>query len=227
MENINTNRKKSHATLITDNFFILKGLLHMPELNINIIPCSTYCFINRVLSSDGLKVIDMDSWERFFMASRPSLRETIGIYHSNSLMFLAKNVRQEMVTELLYPEVKCISPVNCAKEIQRHLISKAPEPVRLLTPRQRQIMLLMSSGTGDKDICSILGISAKTLSTHLRSVLRKVSLKKFSHFCAAIIPYAQDVSAVCAKEITQLKNLSENTSCRKAARTYRNVLHAD
>lgn len=208
MENSNTNSKKSHVTLITDNFFILKGLLHTPELNINIIPCSTFSFINRDLSSDGLKVIDLDSWERFFMASCPSLRKTIGIYHSNSVMFLAKNTRQEMVTELLYPEVKSISPGNCAKEIQRHLMGKAPEPVRLLTPRQRQIMLLMSSGTGDKDICSVLGISAKTLSTHLRSVLRKVLLKKFSHFCAAIIPYAQDVAAARSKEIIQLKNLT-------------------
>lgn len=228
MENSNTNSKKSHATLITDNFFILKGLSHTPGLNIKIIPCSIFSFINRDLHSDGVKIIDMNSWERFFMASCPSLREAISIYQGNSVLFLANNTRQEMVTELLYPEVKIISPGNCATEIQRHLMGKiAPEPVRLLTPRQRQIILLMSSGAGGIDTCSVLGISAKTLSTHLRSVLKKVSLRKFSHFCAAIIPYVQDVAAARSKEIIQLKNLSEDTSCRKTARAYRNVLRTD
>lgn len=189
--------KTLYVTVISDNYFLMEGILHAFAMNmsIKIIPCNTLSFLSRDFFIRGIKIIDMDSWGRFYAASHTSLHEVIDIYNHNSIFLLQSNNMHDIVRELLYPELKNIRSKEFAEGIKRHLMGEAPEPVRLLTPRQRQVTLLMSSGMDYEETCSLLGISAKTLSVHLRSVLRKVSIKKFSHFCAAIAPYAQDFSA--------------------------------
>lgn len=195
---------KMHADLVTDNHFFLMGLSHILEKRIEINSFNTLSFIHHYIPGGGTKIIDMNSWERFSMMPYPSLGERLKLYHS-SLLLLTHNHRQKMVAELLYPEVKTISLEKFVEEIQSNLIGQRPEDVRLLTPRQRQIILLLSSGSGCEETSSVLRISAKTISTHLRSFLVKASFKKFSYFCAAITPYAQDFAIASSRERRSLK----------------------
>ncbi|NEK83925.1 MAG: hypothetical protein G3W58_22325 [Pantoea ananatis] len=218
--------KKIHADLITDNNFFLTGLSHLLGKRIEINSFNVLYFLHHYIPGDGTKIIDMNSWERFPMTPYHSLGEKLKQYHGR-LLLLTHNNRQKMVAELLYPEVKTIRPETFFEEIQFNLIGQRPEDVRLLTPRQQQIILLLSSGADCEETSSVLRISAKTLSTHLRCVLSKSSFKKFSYFCAAITPYAQDVAAASLRERTHLKNLSADTSCRKTARALLDALSAN
>ena len=46
----------------------------------------------------------------------------------------------------------------------------------LLTPRERQVLRLIARGYSYKDIATELAISAKTVESHVSSVLRKLQL---------------------------------------------------
>lgn len=152
-----------------------------------------------------MMLIDMNSWERFSAVPHPSLAKIIRLYHRSCVMLLTHNIRQKMIAELLYPDIKVISAEKIVAELQCYLTGRKPGNGRLLTPRQEQIILLLSSGTGRKETRALLKISVKTVSAHLRCVLGKASFKKLSYFCAAITPYAPDFSAASLRVRMQLK----------------------
>ena len=43
-----------------------------------------------------------------------------------------------------------------------------------LSPREREVLRLMAQGKGNKEIASLLGISAGTTKTHLRHIFKKL-----------------------------------------------------
>lgn len=50
----------------------------------------------------------------------------------------------------------------------------------VLTPREREIVLLVAEGSSSKKIASALGISVKTVETHRTNVMRKLRLRSVS-----------------------------------------------
>jgi DNA-binding NarL/FixJ family response regulator len=50
----------------------------------------------------------------------------------------------------------------------------------VLTPREREIVLLVAEGSSSKTIASALGISVKTVETHRTNVMRKLRLRSVS-----------------------------------------------
>jgi DNA-binding NarL/FixJ family response regulator len=57
-------------------------------------------------------------------------------------------------------------------------LEAAPEDS--LTPREREIVQLLSEGQSNKEVASILGISVKTAETHRAGIMRKLRLHAFS-----------------------------------------------
>ena len=55
-----------------------------------------------------------------------------------------------------------------------------------LTPRERQVLQLISEGHTTKEVASVLGISAKTADTHRTSIMRKLDV----HETAGLVRYA-------------------------------------
>ena len=47
-------------------------------------------------------------------------------------------------------------------------------PLGRLSRREREVLLLMAEGMGNKEIASMLGITAGTTKTHLRHIFRKL-----------------------------------------------------
>ncbi len=50
-----------------------------------------------------------------------------------------------------------------------------------LTPREREIVQLLSEGKSSKEVAAMLNISVKTAETHRANVMRKLSM----HWCAS------------------------------------------
>jgi DNA-binding CsgD family transcriptional regulator len=46
-----------------------------------------------------------------------------------------------------------------------------------LTPRELEVVQLISSGFTDREIANMLSISSKTVNTHRKNILRKLSVK--------------------------------------------------
>lgn len=55
-----------------------------------------------------------------------------------------------------------------------------------LTPREREIVQLLTEGKSNKEVADALGISAKTIETHRATIMRKLELKSF----AELVRYA-------------------------------------
>lgn len=49
-----------------------------------------------------------------------------------------------------------------------------------LTPREREVVQLLSEGQSNKEVAAVLGISTKTVETHRAVIMRKLRLKSFS-----------------------------------------------
>lgn len=54
--------------------------------------------------------------------------------------------------------------------------SPAAEDVAELTPREREVLELLSAGEGPKEIAAGLGITVSTVRTHIRHILRKLGV---------------------------------------------------
>lgn len=54
-------------------------------------------------------------------------------------------------------------------------------PVRVLTPREREVLQLLAEGLSSKQIALLLTVSVKTIDTHRMAVMRKLALPSLAH----------------------------------------------
>jgi DNA-binding NarL/FixJ family response regulator len=62
----------------------------------------------------------------------------------------------------------------------------APTPVNSLTPRQREVLQLLTEGKSNKEIGVALGVTTKTAETHRTHILAKLHL----HSMSELVRYA-------------------------------------
>jgi DNA-binding NarL/FixJ family response regulator len=66
-------------------------------------------------------------------------------------------------------------------------VTEIPESLRgSLTPREREIVQLLSEGRSSKEVATVLGISVKTAETHRANIMRKLDL----HTVSGLVRYA-------------------------------------
>jgi DNA-binding NarL/FixJ family response regulator len=66
-------------------------------------------------------------------------------------------------------------------------VTEFPESLRgSLTPREREIVQLLSEGRSSKEVATVLGISVKTAETHRANIMRKLDL----HTVSGLVRYA-------------------------------------
>jgi DNA-binding NarL/FixJ family response regulator len=66
------------------------------------------------------------------------------------------------------------------------LARQGPEPPRLLSPREREVLKIMAEGLSTKEIAFRLGVSVKTVETHRKQIMEKLDL----HSIAELTKYA-------------------------------------
>jgi DNA-binding NarL/FixJ family response regulator len=69
---------------------------------------------------------------------------------------------------------------------KRHRAGPTPDKVTRLSPREREVVQLVSEGKGSKEIATILNVSLATAETHRSNILRKLRL----HSIAELVLYA-------------------------------------
>ena len=62
--------------------------------------------------------------------------------------------------------------------ITRKLASRAPQQADELTPRERQVLLMLAQGLNNKSMARALDISVRTVETHRLSIRRKLNIDK-------------------------------------------------
>jgi DNA-binding CsgD family transcriptional regulator len=62
----------------------------------------------------------------------------------------------------------------------RLIQTNASSAYTILTPREREVLQLLSEGKTTKQMAYILGLSGKTVETHVQKIMDKVSLRSIS-----------------------------------------------
>jgi RNA polymerase sigma factor (sigma-70 family) len=91
--------------------------------------------------------------------------------------FLTKPVRHQ---DLLDAVTAAVRKDNSRRQ-EAAQIDQLRERFALLTPRERQVMVLVTSGMLNKQVAHELAISEVTVKTHRSSVMRKLQAKSLAH----------------------------------------------
>lgn len=70
---------------------------------------------------------------------------------------------------------------------RRRLTERAQQELRLLTPREREVMSYLPKGMSNRRIADLLGISAGTVKTHVEHILSKLQLDDRAHAAAKAV----------------------------------------
>jgi DNA-binding NarL/FixJ family response regulator len=71
---------------------------------------------------------------------------------------------------------ECVVDRAVVDELIDH--SRRADPIRELTPREREILALMAEGRSNQGICRALWLSPKTVETHIRAAFAKLGLSE-------------------------------------------------
>lgn len=72
-----------------------------------------------------------------------------------------------------------VSPSVSRNVVDRLLADQSaePNPLSLLTPRQKEILQLIAEGRSTKEIAHVLGLSIKTVETHRAQLMQRLSIR--------------------------------------------------
>lgn len=100
----------------------------------------------------------------------------------------AASAELELAIEYVMSGEKYLSPSIAQKLVLGYLKGKRPgqETSSELTPRQREVLTLISQGQSTKDIASTLDISVKTVETHRAQLMERLDI----HDVAGLVRYA-------------------------------------
>ena len=120
------------------------------------------------------------------------------IYESESLVcellkagargYLLKSDGKRHVLEAIETLIahKPFFTANVSKTLLEAFLSKSAEGQTILTPRERQVVELVTEGHTNRQIASLLNLSLKTIETHRAATMRKLNLSS----SAALVRYA-------------------------------------
>jgi DNA-binding NarL/FixJ family response regulator len=97
----------------------------------------------------------------------------------------AASAELEVAIDRVVHGEKYLSP-SIAPEASVELSKSALEPITDLTPRQVEVLTLISAGSSTKDIARTLNISVKTVETHRAQLMERLNI----HDVAGLVRYA-------------------------------------
>jgi DNA-binding NarL/FixJ family response regulator len=108
--------------------------------------------------------------------------------------YLLKNVRGGEVIQAVHQIMagQAVLAPCLASRLLDELADPSPTP-ELLTSRERDILLYVTQGLGNKEIANFLNISENTVKTHIRRILTKLNLRNRTEAAA----YALQVDLAC------------------------------
>jgi DNA-binding NarL/FixJ family response regulator len=104
-------------------------------------------------------------------------------YHQESYKILPKGIRAIVSGELWYPRKTICQAFLSAQK--RHKIQH--DKIDCLTSREKEILIKIASGSGNREIADMLCISHHTVKTHIYNIYKKIDVKnrlQASHWAA-------------------------------------------
>jgi len=110
--------------------------------------------------------------------------ELLGAFQSGAIGCLLRDSPPDLIVRALHSITAGIPWIQ--RELTEHVFQVfntfpiSEEPVRALTERERQILILLAKGLSNKEIAKQMGLSLQTVKTHVSHILQKLKVRSRS-----------------------------------------------
>lgn len=123
------------------------------------------------------------------VSASDSIKDITDSYRAGAKGYIVKSSTSEVLRHALllilsgetYIPSSAMGALTGAAPVASSFQAEAPENVPALTPRQREILLLMAHGMQNKDIANQLGMLEGTVKVHVKSILQKLGVNNRTH----------------------------------------------
>lgn len=124
-----------------------------------------------------------------FLTSRPDVPRTVQAMKQGAIDVLEKPVRPELLLEAIATGLACAHKLS----VSRRQLAEVGMRFEELTPRERQVFALVTSGRVNKEVAVDLEIAVKTVKVHRARVMQKMQAPSLAHLvrmASLVIPEA-------------------------------------
>jgi NarL family two-component system response regulator LiaR len=133
---------------------------------------------------DGMAVLRAISEERLtvhvlVLTSSQDDEHLVQAVKAGALSFLPKTAGVDQVIESVRAAARgesVLQPAATARLLEELRRGAAPDPLRLLTPRETDVLREVARGRPNRDIARTLSVSEETVKSHVSSILAKLGL---------------------------------------------------
>lgn len=120
---------------------------------------------------------DLPQTEVIALTSALDDKLVIGMISAGAIGYLLKDTRADALCQAI--QAAAAGQVQLASEAKAVLLREAPAPDSpgLITPRERDVLCLLTQGKANKQIALDLGIGETTVRTHISAILAKLGVR--------------------------------------------------
>lgn len=123
------------------------------------------------------------------VSASDNIKDITDAYRAGAKGYIVKSSTSDVLRHALllilsgetYIPSSAMGALTGAAQVASSFQVQAPENVPALTPRQREILLLMAHGMQNKDIANQLGMLEGTVKVHVKSILQKLGVNNRTH----------------------------------------------
>ena len=134
-----------------------------------------------------------DSLPVIFLSAFGDVPTTVRAVKTGAVDFLEKPVPPEVLVARIREAIEQDRRESAAAELR----ARARTHYESLTPREREVMVLVTKGLANKEIAGHLGISPRTVENHRARVMEKMDAENIAELCslaALCLPTAGDAN---------------------------------
>lgn len=187
--------------LISNDNFLCLGIKSLPDIKKSVECIKLDAFSGSDVKGVDIVLLDLLSWQTGGTSIKNPLSEFTDT--SARLVMITSGIFQELLTDMLYPEILKISRgemiyfINklCGVDVSYRFKPSPERKVRkFLTKREFDILGAFLSGSRSEIIGSKFNIHQKTVSSHKLSALGKIGCKNMAHFYTLSRPFICDLN---------------------------------
>jgi DNA-binding NarL/FixJ family response regulator len=157
-----------HIAGIAATFPVLRSLMSDTTADISVIELSSEA--QSSVNRDWLREV-LDVTPVVLLSPEPDAALTSLVRRSGAGALLQSDASVEQIVQAIKAVAAGLTVFDSALDLQSSEYETLSEP---LTPREAEVLQLLSDGLGNKDIAAKLSISEHTIKFHIRSILGKL-----------------------------------------------------
>lgn len=154
----------------------------------------------RMPNMSGLQLLELLNLRKtnlpvIVMSGHGDIQMAVRAMKLGAVDFVLKPFNEQCLLDIV--QKYAISLINTKKNDQSEMIDQIITRINSLTPRERQIISLISDGKLNKEIAYELSVSMSTVEVHRSNIMHKMKAKNFAQLVKTYLKYQFHMEALC------------------------------